>query len=280
VTVPEKWVKEGYLSQSQDREESELNSHSHRIGTGADPDVVTLGPKQPVYHPEWDPYEGRHSISFKIPRKDPILAPIDMKLIGFSNRNAEYRVYKEGFEGSEVKKDSPFDDLQLWFRSQDPDYPNMVVTCYHLFSSPLLKGQMINPGCKRHESWYDDRPFPEQGHVFYARKDYHKSPTPDAPTCEPMMGKSVERGDLIGYGGTTGDGAHVSFGFKVYDEKVNPIIEHGNEHLHWVQPGAYFDWKCYSPQAEFGKNVLPYPFECGGYRVEKEKRDPYFKYEK
>ena len=272
VTVPSEWVTQEYLTGEDNQEGNKLNTHSSKMGAGADPEVVTLGPKEPVYHPEWKPYRGRHAIAFNLPRKKPVLAPVDMKLVGFHNRNAEYRIRADD------SKDSPYDDLQVWFRSQDPKYPHMVVTCYHLIASPLLKGQGINKGCKRHESWAEDRPFPRQGHVFYTYKDYDTGPEGNASSCKALLGRSVEKGDVIGYVGEASN-PHVSFGFKIYDEKVNPKVTRGNKHLHWVQPGAYFDWKCYNPEAKFEENVLAYPFECGGYKVSEEKQDPYFKYD-
>ncbi len=45
-----------------------------------------------------------------------------------------------------------------------------------------------------------------------------------------------------------------------------------------VQPGAFFYWKCYGPDANFPSGVLAYPFECEGYQLSAEQYDVNFKY--
>jgi hypothetical protein len=64
----------------------------------------------------------------------------------------------------------------------------------------------------------------------------------------------------------------------VPDKSVNPNIQNGNRHLHLVQPGSFFYWKSYSPNADFPSGVLAYPFEVDGYHLPAKQRDVNFKY--
>jgi hypothetical protein len=67
---------------------------------------------------------------------------------------------------------------------------------------------------------------------------------------------------------------------KVFDENVNPTVKIGDQNLHWVQADRFFYWKCFTKTEKFEPGVLAYPFECGGYKVEKSQRSLKFKYSK
>lgn len=123
-----------------------INTHSDVFGTGADPDIITLGPKLGG-QPGWPPYEFKTSMEFELEHGEPVLAPIDMKFIGFNNRNADFSE-REGEE-----KQVPFNDLELCFKSENPDWPNMIICTYHLLTSPLLVGHNINIDCSEVEEW-------------------------------------------------------------------------------------------------------------------------------
>ena len=68
-----------------------INIHTEMYGTGADPNIITLGPKVGG-HPDSDPYSNKTSMEFELKHGVPVLAPIDMVFIGFKNRNAKYRI--------------------------------------------------------------------------------------------------------------------------------------------------------------------------------------------
>ena len=64
-------------------------------GTGADPNIITFGPKVGG-QPDWEPYPSKTSMEFELNHGAPVLAPIDMALIGFQNGSAEYRIRSDG----------------------------------------------------------------------------------------------------------------------------------------------------------------------------------------
>jgi hypothetical protein len=246
-----------------------INSQVHVFGTGADPAIITLGPTVGG-QPGWDPYPGKTSMEFELDYGTPILAPIDMVLIGFDNRNAVQRV------GPDREPMTPFDDLELCFESVSPEWPGMVVCTYHLQTSPLLVGHNVDAACNEVAEWGDT--FQAQGHLFSKYDDYIVEETGLSRSCDGLLGRSVERGQLIGFAGSVGDHSMAPFRFKVADESVNILVTEGDEHLHWVQPGAFFYWKCYAPGADFPSGVLAYPFECDGYELPPQQRDAGFKY--
>ncbi len=247
-----------------------LNSQTHVYGTGADPNVITLGPKQGG-RPDWTPYPGKNSMEFELPRGTPILAPIDMEFVGFNNRNAIFRIGPNG------ERFEPFDDLELCFESTDSDWPGLVICTYHLMSSPLLIGQDINPECTRVDEWPGGVP-QAQGHLWSDNSDGVAPETSSSRVCQPLIGLSVGRGQVIGYAGNVGEHSMAPFRFKVPDESENSLVKRGDRNLHWVQPGSFFYWKCFAPDADFSEGILAYPFECEGYELSLEKRDTGFKY--
>ena len=87
-----------------------INTHTDIYGTGADPNIITLGPKVGG-HPGWEPYSNKTSMEFELDHGVPILAPIDMVLVGFDNRSAKYRIRSNG------RKQTPYNDLELCFES-------------------------------------------------------------------------------------------------------------------------------------------------------------------
>jgi hypothetical protein len=68
-----------------------INTHSQVFGTDADPNIITLGPKLGT-NPDWPPYLNKFGMEFELDHGTPVLAPVDMVLVGFSNRNASYRI--------------------------------------------------------------------------------------------------------------------------------------------------------------------------------------------
>ena len=248
-----------------------LNSQTHVYGTGADPDVITLGPREGG-RPDWQPYPGKTSMEFELPRGTPILAPISMEFVGFNNRNAAFRIGPDG------ERFEPFDDLELCFESTDPDWPGLVICTYHLMTSPLLIGHDVDPDCGKTEEWPGKVP-QAQGHLWSDNSDGIAPATAFSQSCQALLGKTVERGQLIGFAGNVGDHSMAPFRFKVPDESINELVRMGNRNLHWVQPGSFFYWKCFEPEADFSSGILAYPFECEGFEVPLEQRDTTFKYQ-
>ena len=246
-----------------------INTHTEVYGTGADPNIITLGPKVGG-HPDWEPYSNKTSMEFELKHETPVLAPIDMVLVGFKNASAEYRVRLNG------QKDTPYNDLLLYFESASPDWPGMIIGSYHLLSSPLLLGHNQNPNCGEVEEW--GSMMQVQGHMFSYDKDKVINPTGEALSCDALIGYIVKRGELIGFAGSVGIHSMAAFQFKVSHTSENSTVQEGNRYLHWVQPGSFFYWKCYSPDANFSGGILAYPFECGGYQLPAEQHDRNFKY--
>ena len=91
-----------------------INTHTETYGTGADPNIITLGPKVSG-HPDSNPYPNQTSLVFQVHRGVPVLAPVDMMLVGFKNRSVKYRIRSDG------RKQAPYNDLELWFESVSPD---------------------------------------------------------------------------------------------------------------------------------------------------------------
>ena len=231
--------------------------------------MVTLGYSKTRYG---KPYKGKISLDFNLGKRAAVIAPVDMTLIGYKNRNAEYRIV----DGNKYR---PFDDLQLWFESDDPNWPNMIITCYHLFSSPLLYGHMIDEKCSRCEKWGDD--YQGEGVQYYETNEIKVPANENSTSCRAILGRKIKKGEVIGYAGTVGEDHFVSFGFKVWSDADNPTVRQGyNRNLHWVQPESFFNWKSFDGQSESTTEpFLVYPFECGGFELSKEQRDPYFKYD-
>ena len=246
-----------------------INTHTDVYGTGADPDIITLGPKTGG-QPGWPPYPGKTSMEFELEHGTPVLAPIDMVLVGFKNRNAVQRKRSDG----EIQ--SPYNDLELSFESASPDWPGMIICVYHLSTSPLLLGHTKGSDCYEIEEWGETEQ--GQGRLYYDTNDIVMRETGDAASCEPLMGHLVKRGEVIGYAGSVGNHSMAPFRFKVQDTSVNPTVTMGDKHLHWVQPGSFFYWKCYSPEADYPRGVLSYPFACEAYELPSEQVDVNFKY--
>jgi hypothetical protein len=242
-----------------------INTHVELYGQDADPNMITLGPKVGS-HPEKSVYSTKVGMEFELENATPILAPLDMVFVGFSDTSADYRI-QNGV------KQSPYNDLKLCFESASPDWPGMIVVVYHLLSSPLLPGQKID--YSRGE-WLSI--VQTQGHVFYSFDDYVITEKGNASSYNALIGYTVKRGELIGFAGSVGNHSMAPFCFKVEDSSENPTVQNGNHYLHWVQPGSFFYWKSYSPSASFASGVLAYPFECEGYQIPAEQRDVNFKY--
>jgi hypothetical protein len=192
-----------------------------------------------------------------------------MVLVGFKNRNAIYRI-------QEGQKQPQYNDLMLCFESASPDWPGMIIVVYHLLSSPLLLGHNQDPDCGECEEWGNT--FQAQGHIFYDINEHIYTENSNARSCDDLIGHLVKRGELIGFAGIVGTHSMAAFCFKVSHTSVNPTVQRGNRYLHWVQPGSFFYWKCYSPDADFPSGVLAYPFECDGYQLPAEQHDVNFKY--
>ena len=231
----------------------------------ADPNLITLGPKL-GYFPDAKYYTNKKGMEFELAHGTPVLAPIDMVFIGFSDSSAEYRIQ------SGVKH-TPYDDLLLCFESASPEWPGMIVLVYHLLSSPLLPGQ--NPDNDVSVEWGTKAIV--QGHL-YAEFEDNEITKGNPGSYQALIGYTIKRGEVIGYAGNVGTHSMAAFCFKVKDTSVNPTVLKGNQYLHWVQPGSFFYWKSYSPDATFPSGVLAYPFECDGYQLPAEQRLVDFKY--
>ena len=245
-----------------------INARTELYGTGADPDIITLGPKVGG-HPGWEPYQYKPGMSFEAYKAgSPILAPFDMVLVGF--RDTSTQIVSEG---TSVHSD----DVKLFFESASPDWPGVYMTVYHLLTSPLLTGHTQRAS-------NDLMAAPAQGYQIFWNKNYVVSPTNNAATYGALIGHKVKRGEPIGFAGTVpapgnvGTHSFADFYFDVPDASANLNIKKGNIHLHLVQPGSFFYWKCYSPDASFTAGVLAYPFECDGYQLPAEQHDVNFKY--
>ena len=246
-----------------------INTHTELYGTGADPNIITLGPKVGG-HPGWPTYEHKCGMSFEAyNRGSPVLAPFDMVLVGFRDTSTSSQIVPGGTFAHT-------DDVKLFFKSASPDWPAVYMTVYHLLTSPLLTGHTQS-------SSNDLLAPPAQGYQLFWDGNYTLSPTGNAASYGALIGYKVKRGELIGFAGTvpTPDGVGHSFAdfyFDVPDTSVNPNIKTGDIHLHLVQPGSFFYWKSYSPNANFPSGVLAYPFECDGYQLPAEQHDVNFKY--
>lgn len=256
-----------------------INTHTEVYGQDADPNMITLGPKLGI-NPENPGYATKHSMAWELKiHGTPVLAPIDMVLVGFQNNSVEYGI------GADGQRYTPFNDLVLFFESASPDWPGMIIYVYHLYSSPLLLGQNINPDCGDVEPGTGI--IQAQGHLYMGNME-DVTNKGNAGACEALIGYMVKRGELIGFAGSVGTHSFVDIGFKVSDTSVNPLFglntkglvqpETGNPYLHWVQPGLFFYWKSYSPDADFLSGVLAYPFETDGYQLPAEQHDVNFKY--
>ncbi len=243
-----------------------INTHTNLMGGEADPAMITLGPKlgsHPGSH-----YAGRLSMEFDPPPGTPLLAPIDMVLVGFKNHSV---ITGNNVDG---QSNTPNNDLCLWFESASPDWPGMIIYVYHLYSSPLLLGQYIDPNCGEIADTGENAQ--AQGHLYWVMDYFTQNGNTDA--FQALIGYKVKRGEVFAYTGRINSFGLAPFAFKVSDTSVNPNIQNGNNHLHWVQPNAFFYWKCYSPDTTFPSGVLAYPFECDGYQLPAEQHDVNFKY--
>jgi hypothetical protein len=246
-----------------------INTHTEVYGTGADPDMITLGPKTGGCE-GCPPYPGKTSMEFELEHGEPVLAPIDMVFIGFKNRNAQQRTRSDG----EVQ--SPYNDLELCFESSSPDWPGMIICVYHLSTSPLLPGHYEGSDCYEEEEWGNI--VQAQGRIYYEQEDFTYRDLETARSCEALIGRTVKRGEVVGYAGSVGDHSMAPFRFKVAHTEENPTVRIGNKYLHWVQPGSFFYWKCYNPETDFPNGVLAYPFVCDGYQLPEDQYDVTFKY--
>jgi hypothetical protein len=246
-----------------------INTHKELYGTGADPDIITLGPKTGGCE-NCPPYPGKISMEFELEHGEPVLAPIDMVFIGFKNRNAQYRVRSDG----EIQ--SPYNDLELCFESASSDWPGMIICVYHLSTSPLLLGHYEGSDCYEEEEWGNT--LQAQGHIYYEREDFVYREMEKAQSCEALLGRTVKQGEVIGYAGSVGNHSMAPFRFKVAHTMENPTVRIGNRYIHWVQPGSFFYWKCYNLDDDFPRGVLAYPFACEGYQLQVEQYNSSFKY--
>ncbi|MEK7447783.1 MAG: hypothetical protein AAB632_03285 [Patescibacteria group bacterium] len=247
-----------------------INTHTELYsGTGADQNLITLGPKVDSYSRSM-PYSGKRGFEFELDSKTPLLAPMDMTLTGFQNNSTEYGI------GADGQKHTPMNDLMLSFESDSPDWPGVVIVLYHLYTSPLIPGHYQNPDCSEVE--IGTKNAQAEGHLYFPYNDNVTASTGNAKTCKALIGRKVKRGELVGYAGNVGEHSFASFCFKVPDKSISPIVKKGNRNLHWVQPASFFYWKSYSPDANFPNGVLADPFESDGYQLPAEQRNANFKY--
>jgi hypothetical protein len=224
------------------------------FGTQADPLTVTLGPTNGGF-PDYPAYDGKNSLNFKMPLRTPVIAPLDVMFIGFKNRSATYKQ-----DTSDAPRMEPFDDLELCFESAAADWPGMVMCVYHLHTTPLLQAHLQNDDCGIQEKWGGE--VAEAGRVYYLKNSSERS-NRNPESCDPLLGQTVKRGEVLGYSGQVGTNAHSGFRFKVQSEDMNPLTNDGDPFLHWVQPKPFFYWQCFDPDTKFLPGVLAYPFDCG-----------------
>jgi len=247
-----------------------LRSENSKIqfGTHADPGVITLGPTDGGI-PVIQPYKGKNSMNIRMPLNTEVLAPLEMTFVGFDNRSAH------GREGQ-----SPYDDLEICFESASPDWPDMVICVYHLRTSPLLPGHLVDEECGPVEEWTGSQGSNAAGRIMFLKNEtFFGKDRPagrDPKSCRGKIGSLVQRGEIIGYSGQVGNNPHSGFRFKVMSENPNPLTlgeipeynelmpfpPSGDPYLHWVQPSVFFYWQCFEPDAVFQPGVLAYPFDC------------------
>jgi hypothetical protein len=246
------------------------NTNLIRFGTHADPAVVTLGPTDGG-SPGYPAYGGKLSMNIKMPHGTPVLAPFDLRLIGFNNRSARAR--GSSADGS---RQEPFDDLELCFESLSADWPGMIMCVYHLHTSPLLAGHPTDTRCEIAALW-EDQSGVASGRQFYLA-DEQELDQELASACDARVGAGLGRGRVLGYSGTVGENPHVAFNFKVPASVANPLTVSGDPNLHWVQPARFFYWRCHEDDVRFQPGVIAYPVACGGYQVAEYQQDTSFKY--
>ncbi|MFH0853708.1 MAG: hypothetical protein V1853_04870, partial [bacterium] len=150
-----------------------INTHTELYGTGADPGIITLGPKVGG-HPGWESYQHKPGMSFEAYKGgSPVLAPLDMVLVGF--RDTSTQIVSGGTSAHS-------DDVKLFFESASPDWPGVYLTVYHLLTSPLLT---------RHtqRASNDLMAPPAQGYQIFWDGNY----------TLPPQGNAASYGALIGY---------------------------------------------------------------------------------
>jgi hypothetical protein len=251
-------------------EQDSPNPGTVRFGTHADPSVVTLGPSDGGL-PGYPAYSGKLSMNIKMPHGTPVLAPFDLKLIGFNNRSAQVR--GSSADGS---RQEPFDDLELCFESLSDEWPGTIMCVYHLSTTPLLGGHPDDSRCGIADRW-EDQVGVASGRQFYLESEQEIDESL-ASACQARIGAGLGRGRVLGYSGTVGDNPHVAFNFKVPASAPNPLTESGDAALHWVQPARFFYWRCHKDDVRFQPGVIAYPVACGGYEVAEHQRDLSFKY--
>ena len=73
-----------------------INTHTEVYGTGPDPNMITLGPKLGI-PPEKTGYATKHSMAWELKiHGTPVLAPIDMVLVGFQNDSVTSGIGADG----------------------------------------------------------------------------------------------------------------------------------------------------------------------------------------
>lgn len=256
-----------------------INDHNDIFFGGMDPAWVTLGPKFGLT-PEIPVYSGKLGVNVEIPDGSPVLAPINMKLIGFDNQSVDTKIVPgpDPKTGEVNVEQTPLDDLRLCFESTSADWPGLIICIYHLKNSPLLLGMNINKLCSNSPLY----PGPRRaaGRLFYQDNDGVTPTTEGGKACEGLLGRKLSRGQVIGYTGSVGSHSQAPIQVKVPDKSLNPTVKSGDKNLHWVQGDIFFYWKCYSPNAVFEQGVLAYPWECNEYEVPTEQRSLGFKYQK
>src|SRR3990172_8836231 len=90
-----------------------INTHTELYGTGADPDIITLGPKVGG-HPGWKSYQYKPGMGFEAYKGgSPVLAPFDLVLVGFRDTSTH-------IVSGEISAHS--DDVKFFFESASPDW--------------------------------------------------------------------------------------------------------------------------------------------------------------
>jgi len=240
-------------------------------GSPLDPGMVTFGPTEGVNQAS-DPYETKTGTDVIFPeRMSPVLAPLDMKFVGFTNRSAIARGEK-----------TPFDDLELCFESEDEHWPGMKICVYHLYTSPLLTLHSEDSETCGFQKEFGDRT-QAGGMIYFETNDAdYCADSAAVSECGALLGRSVNRGSVIGYAGQVGSTDEflpfAPFRFKVRNDQLNPMVTEGDPYLHWVQASTFFYWREAGTEGATSPGVLTFPRDFNA-TVPESQKNPSLKFD-